>query len=203
MSKTVSKQGQIPQLKYNDDVYYLSPDGAAHRQIANFIDGININFAFPDELLEYLETSFGDPNPTGTARRELHELKQTKDFAAYLMKFRRKMGKLRYDDTTQMDVLQMELSNKLKDALMYTVRPDTMAEYEKQQLALDNRIKARDEEKKGSRNIMGQFTTTPVTSSFTPGGLAPMDLSATQWQNQNSTPRPPVNLCHELMNSIK
>jgi hypothetical protein len=44
-------------------------DGAALRQIATFIDRINIDFASPDELLDYLETSFGDPDPTATARR--------------------------------------------------------------------------------------------------------------------------------------
>jgi hypothetical protein len=179
-------------------------DGAALRQIATFINGVNIDFDSPEALLTYLETSFGDPDPTGTARRELHELKQTKDFSAYLTEFRRIMGKLRYDDAAQMDALESGLSNRLKDALVFTIRPNTMAEYERQLLALDNRIKAREEEKKGSRNTMGQFATTTATpSSFTPGGLAPMDLSATQWQNQNTTPRPAINLRHELINGIK
>jgi hypothetical protein len=163
-------------------------DGAALRQIATIIDGINIDFASPDELLKYLETSFSDPNPTGTARRELHELKQTKNSSAYLTEFRRIMGKLRYDNMAQMDALEKGLSNRLKDALVFTTRRDTMAEYERQLLALDNRIKAREEEKKGSRNTMEQFTNNTPVSSFTFGGLAPMDLSATQWQNQNNTP---------------
>jgi hypothetical protein len=78
-----------------------------------------------------------------------------------------------------------------------------MAEYEKQLWALDNRIKARDEEKKGSRNSMEQFTTTPVTSYFTSGGLALMDLSVTQWQNQKSTTCPAGIFHHELINGIK
>jgi hypothetical protein len=129
------------------NIFHL--DGVALRQIATFIDGINIHFASPDELLEHLEISFSDPDPTGRARRELHELKETKDFAAYLKEFRRIMGKLKYDNAAQMDRLEMGLSNKLKEALVYTVRPDTMAEYEKQLLALDNRIKARVKEKKG------------------------------------------------------
>jgi hypothetical protein len=179
-------------------------DGAALHQIATFINGVNIDFASPEALLTYLETSFGDPDPTGTARHELHELKQTKDFSAYLTEFRRIMGKLRYDDATQMDALETGLSNKLKETLVITTRPDTMAEYERQLLALDNRIQAREEEKRGSRNTTGQFATTTATpSSFTPGGLAPMDLSATQWQSQNNTPRPPITLRHELINSIK
>jgi len=80
------------------------------------------------------------------ARRELYELKQIKDFSAYLTEFRRIVGKLRYDDAAQMDALEKGLSNRLKDALVFTSRPDTMAEYEKQMLALDNKIKAREEE---------------------------------------------------------
>jgi hypothetical protein len=76
-------------------------------------------------------------------------------------------------------------------------------EYEKQLLALDNRIKAIDEEKKGSWNTMGHFTTTPVASSFTPGGLAPMDLITTQWQYQNNNPCPRTNFHHKLVNSNK
>jgi hypothetical protein len=78
-----------------------------------------------------------------------------------------------------------------------------MAEYERQLLALDNRIKAREEEKKGNRNTMGQYSTPPAPSSFTPGGLAPMDLSATQWQNPRSPTRPHPNQRHEIINGIK
>jgi len=77
-------------------------------------------------------------------------LKRSKDFSAYLTKFRRIMGKLKYDDATQMDALENGLSNTLKDALVFTIRPNTTAEYEGQLLALDNRIKAREKEKKGS-----------------------------------------------------
>jgi hypothetical protein len=106
------------------------------------------------------------------------------------------MGKLRYDYAAQMDALEKGLSNRLQDALVFTTRPDSMAEYERQLLALDKKIKAREEEKKGSRNPMGQFTNTTLVSRFTPRGFAPKDLSATQWQNLNNTPRPPINLRH-------
>jgi hypothetical protein len=68
----------------------------------------------------------------GTARPELHKLKQTKDFSAYISKFRGIMGKLMYDDATQIDALEIGLFNKLKDALVFTTRPDTMADYERQ-----------------------------------------------------------------------
>jgi hypothetical protein len=178
-------------------------EGAALRQIATFVTGATVNFESPAALLTYLETSFGDPDPIGTARRELHDLRQTKDFGAYLTEFRRIMGKLNYDNNAQMDALEQGLSPKLKDALVFTTRPITMAEYENQLLVLDNKLKAREEERKGSRNHMGQFVAPPPVSSFTPGGLAPMDLSATQWQNRNNNPRPPVEQRHHLVNGIR
>jgi hypothetical protein len=116
-------------------------EGVALRQIATFVDGATFNFDSPVGLMEYLETSFGDPDPTGTARRELYELKQGKDFSAYLTEFRRIMRKLKYDDKAQLDCLEIGLSPKLNDALVYTVRPDTMAIYETQLLQLDNCIR--------------------------------------------------------------
>jgi hypothetical protein len=88
-------------------------DGAALRQIATFIYGTTITFTSPQALLEYLETSCGNPDPNGTARRELHELNHSKDFSSYLTEFRRIMGKLKYNDVAQMDVLENGLSNKL------------------------------------------------------------------------------------------
>jgi hypothetical protein len=178
-------------------------DVAALRQIATFIDGTTIIFATPQELLEYLDTSFGDPDPNGTARGELHEGKQSMDFSAYHTEFKRIMGKLKYDEAAQMDALENGLSNKLNDALVFTTRPNTMAEYERELPALNNRIKAREEEKKGNRNTMRQYTAPPIISSFTPGGLAPIDLSATQWKNPRSPARPHPNQRHEIVNGIK
>jgi hypothetical protein len=178
-------------------------DRAALRQIATFINRTTINFVSPQALLTYLETSFGNPDPIGTARRELHELKQSKHFSAYLTEFRRIIGKLKYNDAAQMDALENALSNKLTDALVFTIRLNTMAEYEGQLLALDNRIKAREEEKQGSRNTMGQYVAPPTTSSFAPGGLAPMDLSATQWQNPRFPARPHPSQHHEFVNGTK
>jgi len=88
---------------------------------------------------------------------------------------------LKNDDVAQIDTLEIGLSNKLKYLLVFITRPDTMADYERQLLALDNRIKARVVEKKGTCNPMGQFVATvPMPpSSSTHGSLTPRDLSAT------------------------
>jgi hypothetical protein len=155
-------------------------------QIAIFIDRTTINFASPQVLVTYFETSFGHPDRAGTGMRELHQLQPSKDFSAYLPEFRRIMGKLMYHDAVQMDTLENGLSNKLKDALVFTIKPNTMAKYEGQLFASDNRMKARDDEKKGSSNTIGQYITHSTTSSFAPTGLSSLDLSATHWQNTRS-----------------
>jgi hypothetical protein len=53
-------------------------DGVSLHQIASFIRGATVDFDSSTELLTYLETFFGHLDPTGTARHELHELKQTR-----------------------------------------------------------------------------------------------------------------------------
>jgi hypothetical protein len=113
-------------IMYN--IFHL--DRAALCQIATFITGVTVDFDNITKLLRYLDTSFGDRDPTSTARRELDEFKQRKDFSAYLTEFRRIMGRLGYDENAQMDALEIGLSSKLKDVLVYTTQPETMAGYE-------------------------------------------------------------------------
>jgi hypothetical protein len=114
------------------------------------------------------------------------------------------MRRLGYDENAQLDTLEMGQSNKIKDALVYIIRPENMAEYERQLLVLDNRLKAREEERNGHWSHIGQFiatTPTPV-SSFTSSSRAHIDRSATQWQHKNIT-CPPPELRHHIIQGIK
>jgi hypothetical protein len=133
-----------------------------------------------------MKSSFCNLDLSGTARHELNQLKHTTDFTAYLTEYRRIIGKLRNEDAAQLYALELGLLNRLKDALLFSPRPHMMAECEKQLLASDNRIKARELDKKVTHHPMGQFETTAAAPfSFTPGGLTPMDLSATQSCNRD------------------
>jgi len=80
-----------------------------------------------------------------------------------------------------MDSLNIIFSNKLTEALVFTIRPGTTSENKKQLFAVDNKLKARVKEENGTRNPIGKLIAmaTLPPASFTPDGLAPMYLSAT------------------------
>lgn len=58
-------------------------------------------------LLKLRKDSFGDPNPMGTARRELHHLRQGKgDFAKVFAPFTHLVCKLQFNEATKRDALE-------------------------------------------------------------------------------------------------
>lgn len=138
-------------------------------------------FASVVEFISYLESSFGDPDPRGTARRELVSLKQGKgDFASYYSQFLRIMAYLDYNESAKIDALTEGISDELKDALMFrTELPKQLSLYATTLMTIDNQIRGRRADK-AIRNNANYFHAPEVAqqSSFLPGGLAPMDLSA-------------------------
>jgi len=71
------------------------------------ITRIVIDFASPNTLIKRLQTSFEDPDPTGTTHMELSELRQGKqDFATYLSEFTRIMSVLNYDPAAKINALE-------------------------------------------------------------------------------------------------
>lgn len=154
-------------------------------------DTEELEIANVSTLIATLKTAFGDPDPTNMARRELHELQQCKqDFATYHAQFTRIVGKLKFNDEPKRDALEVGMSSELKDAMTTVLEPTPdYASYVRVLLTVDNRLRARKEEKAGRR--MGSFVAppaTPIHPSHLPGGLAPMDLSALR---SLGTPHPP------------
>lgn len=150
-----------------------------------------LDIASVSVLIQMLKTAFGDPDPTNTARRELQQLQQTKqDFATYHAQFTRIVGKLKFNDEAKRVALEAGMSSELKDTMTTVLEPTPdYAAYVRVLLTVDNRLRARKEEKAGRR--MGSFVAPPVATphpSHTPDGLAPMDLSALR---NLGTPRPP------------
>ena len=121
---------------------------------------IVIDFASTSALIDRLQTSFGDPDPTGTARMELARLRQGKlDFSSYLSEFTRIMSVLNYDSAAKMDALEAGMSSKLREGLVYNIRPaPTPENYDtwcNTLLQLDNRIRQLEAQKRGT------YSTTP------------------------------------------
>lgn len=179
-------------------------EGAALEQVRHTVlpSGLT-TWTSAEQLITALETAFGDPDPTGTARRELHQLRQGKrDFSAYLADFQRIMGQLNFDENSKMDALEHGMSEELKEAMVFAPAvPTNLNDTILTLTRMDNRIRARKAEKRGNtRDTMGQFSApsafSPV-SSFTPGGLAPMDLSFGRTSN---LPRPPQDQRYTIVN---
>ncbi|KAI0993359.1 hypothetical protein K3495_g14825 [Podosphaera aphanis] len=151
--------------------------------------------------VSYLEASFGDPDPRGTARRELKLLKQGQgDFAGYYSQFLRIMAYLDYNESAKIDALTEGLSDELQDALSYrTDLPNDVNTFAAMLMKIDNQVRGRKVDK-DIRTRMGR-PMMPIEAtahpSHVPGGLVPMDLSALQ---ARSSQRPPVEQRYTFIN---
>jgi hypothetical protein len=146
--------------------------------------------AFEDNL----KKTFGEPDETRAAQRELQQLKQRTSVSAYATEFRRISSKLGWDDDVLIAIFYPGLKDEVKDDLVMLDQPDTFPEYVEQAVKIDNRLYERRMEK-GQRG-----TTTKVLFSrpqhykantskkFNRGSTAwgstthagPMELDATQ-----------------------
>ena len=103
-----------------------------------------------DDFVEYLKSSFGDPDEKGTARRRLKGLCQTGSAAEYFAKFREIMSILGWTDPEPIVDRAVEgLSSELKDELARSnlefLSLDSLVKFI---VPLDNRIRVREDEKK-------------------------------------------------------
>ncbi|KAH0609663.1 uncharacterized protein H6S33_013149 [Morchella sextelata] len=175
------------------------------RALDQVVPLVNANPAAPfssvTAFVAHLEASFGDPDPRGTARRQLVALKQRKgDFATYYSQFLRIVAYLDYNEGAKIDALAEGLSEDLKDATTYrTDRPNTVEAYATMLMTIDNQVRGRKAEQRAIRNTMGQFTAPAAVAhpSHTAGGLAPMDLSALQ---SRPTQRPAIEQRYTFVN---
>lgn len=145
-------------------------------------------------LLEILSTAFGDPDEIGTAEREMRSLRQkNSDFATYYAEFCRLMTILKWDTRARRAALREGLSSELKDGLVFLDEKEDLAEFVTQLQGMDNRIRARAQETKGSKTHTSSSTrqtpapkpiysapTKPNEPSFRPGGIVPMALDASR-----------------------
>ena len=158
--------------------------------LAHIQPHIENNFAsIPDvdSLLLVLKAAYGDRDERGTAERELRALKQrNQDFATYYANFQRIMAILAWDESAMKAALKEGLSNEMKDAMVYIDKAPTLAELVEQLKKLDNKIRARAQESKGSRPTH-KPAANPAKSassssadhpSFRPGGTVPMALDS-------------------------
>ena len=160
----------------------------AFTQIEPYIKEDRIKLASVTELLKVLEIAFGDPDGESTAERKLEVLRQTnREFSLYYAEFQRYAADVQWNESAKWTALTRGLSTRIKDALVLTSDiPSKFSEYATFLQRLDNRIRAREAEKKG-RPAPRTTTLTPSTPSQCTTSPAapvsscptdPMDLSA-------------------------
>jgi hypothetical protein len=203
---------QVTQLNLDLNVAHPAPAPAVSvpvaisrlegRALDQVIPLVNANPAAPfssvTAFVAHLEALFGDPDPRGTARRQLVALKQGKGhFATYYSQFLRIVAYLDYNEGAKIDALAEGLSEDLKDAMTYrTDRPNTVEAYATMLMTIDNQVRGRKAEQRAIRNTMGQFTAPAAVAhpSHTAGGLAPIDLSTLQARpTQRPAPTPAMS----------
>ena len=154
-------------------------------------------------FLSYLEASFGDPDPRGTARRELTTLKQgAGDFASYYSKFLRVISYLEYNEAAKIDALEKGLSEDLNGAMSHRVEtPVILEDYAILLMRIDNQIWGRKAEQKYTRDFPKYLTDKHLAHpSHVPGGLTPMDLSA---MHSSTTTRPSLDKRYVFVNGSR
>jgi len=164
--------------------------GKAYEQILPLIDEGNINIASVEGLITLLENAFGDPDRVRTAEWNLPRLRQkNRNLSDYLADFTRYAAEGSWNDAAKRTSLYEGLSAELKDALVTLDTPDELDQYRILLKGVDNKIRARAAERKGSSSTRRSPTTTttttpkpaapPTTTTTATGTQAgPMDLSA-------------------------
>jgi len=164
--------------------------GKAYQQILPLIDEGNINRASVKALITLLENAFGDSDRVRTAERNLQNLRQKNHkFSDYLGDFQQYAAEVSWNDAPKRTSLYEGFSAELKDALVTLDTPDGLDQYIILLKRVDNQIRARAAERKGSSSTWRSPTTTttttpkpatpPTTTTTATGTQAgPMDLSA-------------------------
>jgi hypothetical protein len=170
-------------------------------------------------FVEALGNAFDDPDAASTAEQKLRTLKQgTDSCATYHSKFVGHMAILGWDGHSQISWFKHGLREEVKDMLLAHDTPNTIEEFVKLCVKLDNRWRARQQEKKSASFHSTSKTpsssppmpkptsqsppTLPSTSTGTHPG--PMDLSAGRrgkLTDQERAYRKANNLCMYCGNS--
>jgi hypothetical protein len=141
-------------------------------------------FSSLTQFWKKLKETFGNPDETRAAERQLRNLKQKGSAGTYAAEFKRLMAKLDLGENDLMIRFYDGLRDNVKDELSKKDRPKTLHEYVTEAIRIDNRLYERQLEKKGQGTPW--VRTKPVANTSQRRSTAsghhsgPMDLDATQ-----------------------
>ena len=118
--KLTGNAEQFPSDQYRLTYIYGRLEGNAFAQVQPHITATGITLVNIPALLDILQTAFGDPDPQGTATRELRKLRQAnKQFSIYVADFMRLLAIVLWDERAKLDHLRAGLSLELQQGLVF------------------------------------------------------------------------------------
>jgi len=136
-----------------------------YEQILPLIDEGNINIVSVQALITIRENAFGNPDRVRTAEQNLQSLRQKNcNFSYYLVDFQRYAAEVSWNDAAKRTSLYEGLSAELKGARVTLDTPDELDQYIILLKRVDNKIRARAAERKGSSSTWRSPTTTTTTT---------------------------------------
>jgi len=161
--------------------------GIAYDWLESYIrTGLIESFTDYEGMRKAMELAFGDPDAQKTAERELYKLRQgDRTCAAYHAEFQRITANLEWDEHALCHAFRSKLNDALKDMLMFEDAPEDMEDLVKLCIKLDNRYRARQEEKKGRNYFFKQRALWQNNKASTSNSNG--STSATQSNGKNSS----------------
>lgn len=125
-------------------------------------------------LVEYLRTSYGDPDEKGTARRKLKGVRQNGSASAYFAELQQYIAVLGWKEQEQIVDRAIDgLKPHLKDEIARSnVLPKTLSDLISFVIPLDNRMYEREIERKHESKDSNKVTTTRTTVTSAPAAVA-------------------------------
>ena len=118
--KLTWKVEQLPLDQHRLAYIHGRLEGNALAQVKPYITATGITLTNVAALLEIFQTAFGDPDPQGTANRELRKLRQlNNEFSTYVAEFIRLSANVPWDERARLDHLQAGLSHELQQVLVF------------------------------------------------------------------------------------
>jgi hypothetical protein len=158
-----------------------------------------------ESFIAQLQQTFGDPNETRTAARQLSTLRQIASVANYITEFRRLSTILDWDNKVLQHFFYTGLSDEIKDELARVEPPDTLDQLVQLALRIDHRLYERRLERRLPRpppRVLPPPPRMPPPPSPAPlpAGPTPMEIDGGRPVYRRLTPeenqrRRALNLC--------
>ena len=146
-----------------------------------------------DSFIQEFKQTFGDPNPAGTARYKLSQLKQGSHTAEeYVSSFREFMDDTGYNDVALVESFKRGLNQSLVDRIYCLPEmPTTLETWIAWATKLDRQEREREVEKK-TYNFFSKFPSSKPQPKPSPSAPAPLPTTTIQHQSPAPAKQPDV-----------